>query len=133
MRTVCHVHITMLTIKCHGLLAVGVFWGGVCLFWHLAIFGEANSSYCEFSGVLIGKRRRNQLWPYLGLEETILDVFLVDFGSLRPSGANGAGFRAIGGHLQVIFLQGSFQGHQGHFSAGAVWRLCASIFGDSKA
>jgi hypothetical protein len=65
--------------------------------------------------------------------ETILHVFLVDFGSLRPSGAIGAGFRAIGGHLQVILLQGSFQGHQGHFSAGAVWRLCASIFGDSKA
>jgi hypothetical protein len=45
---------------------------------------------------------------------------LVDFGSLRPSGAIGAGFRAIGGHLQVILLQGSFQGHQGHFSVGAV-------------
>jgi hypothetical protein len=33
----------------------------------------------------------------------------------------------------VFFLQGSFQGHQGHFSAGAVWRLCSAIFGDSKA
>jgi hypothetical protein len=55
------------------------------------------------------------------------------FGSLRPSGAIGAGFRAIGGHLQVFLLQGSFQGHQGHFSAGAVWRLCSAIFGDSKA
>jgi hypothetical protein len=42
------------------------------------------------------------------------------FGSLRPSGAIGAGFRAIGGHLQVFLLQGSFQGHQGHFSVGAV-------------
>ena len=71
--------------------------------------------------------------PYLLLEETILDDFWVDFGSLRPYGAIGAGFRAIGGHLQVILLQGSFQGHQGHFSVGAVWRLCASIFGDSKA
>jgi hypothetical protein len=82
---------------------------------------------------LVEKRRRNQFWPYLGLGKTFLHVFLVDFGSLRPSGAIGAGFRAIGGHLQVILLQGSFQGHQGHFSAGAVWRLCASIFGDSKA
>jgi hypothetical protein len=62
---------------------------------------------------LVEKRRRNQLWPYLWLGKTSLHVFLVDFGSLRPSGA-------IGGHLQVILLQGSFQGHQGHFSVGAV-------------
>jgi hypothetical protein len=44
---------------------------------------------------LVEKRRKNQFWPYLGLEETILDEFLVDFGSLRPSRAIGAGFRAI--------------------------------------
>ena len=82
---------------------------------------------------LVEKRRKNQFWPYLELGKTFLHVFLVDFGSLRPSEAIGIVFRAIGGHLQVIVLQGSFQGHQGHFSAGAVWRLCASIFGDSKA
>ena len=82
---------------------------------------------------LVEKRRRNQLLPYLWLGKTFLHVFLVDFGSLRPSGAIGAGFRAIGGHLQVFLLQGSFQGHQGHFSVGAVWGLCSSIFGDLKA
>ena len=48
---------------------------------------------------LVEKRRRSQLLGYLGLEETILDVFLVDFGSLRPSKAIGAGFRVIRGHL----------------------------------
>ena len=60
---------------------------------------------------LVEKRRRNQFWPYLGLGKTFLHVFLVDFGALRPAGAIGAGFKAIGGHLQVILLQGSFQGH----------------------
>ena len=69
---------------------------------------------------LVEKRRRNQFWPYLELGKTFLHVVLVDFGSLRPSGAIGAGFRAIVGHLQVILLQGSFQDHQGHFSAGVV-------------
>jgi hypothetical protein len=44
---------------------------------------------------LVEKRRRNQLLPYLWLGKTFLHVFLMDFGSLRPSGANGAGFRAI--------------------------------------
>jgi hypothetical protein len=37
----------------------------------------------------LGKRRRSQLLGYLGLEETILDEILVDFGSLRPSEAIG--------------------------------------------
>jgi hypothetical protein len=108
------------------------FWAGVRLFGNLLFLAKltpAMPNLVEF----FGKRRRNQFWPYLLLGKTFLHVFLVDFGSLRPSGAIGAGFRAIGGHLQVILLQGSFQGHQGHFSAGAVWRLCASIFGDSKA
>jgi hypothetical protein len=42
-----------------------------------------------------GKEGGVSYWHNLELGKTILDVFLVDFGSLRPSGANGAGFRAI--------------------------------------
>jgi hypothetical protein len=44
---------------------------------------------------LVEKRRRNQFWPHLWLGKTFLHVFLVDFGSLRPSGAIGVGFRSI--------------------------------------
>jgi hypothetical protein len=44
---------------------------------------------------LVEKRRKNQFWPYLELGKTFLHVFWMDFGSLRPSGAIGAGFRAI--------------------------------------
>jgi hypothetical protein len=87
------------------------FWSGVRHFWQFLLFlaklTPAMPNLVEF----FGEKRRNQFLPYLLLGKTFLHVFLVDFGSLRPSGAIGAGFRAIGGHLQVIFLQGSFQGH----------------------
>jgi hypothetical protein len=63
---------------------------GIWLF--LARLTPAIANLVEFCW---GKERRNQLLPYLGLEETILDEILVDFGSLRPSEAIGAGFRAI--------------------------------------
>ena len=72
-----------------------IFWAESANFDFFAIFSEVNSHYSEFGGVLLGKRRRSQLLGYLGLEETILDVFLVDFGSLRPSEAIGIGFKAI--------------------------------------
>jgi hypothetical protein len=72
-----------------------IFWVESAKFDFFAIFGEVNSHYSYFGGVLLGKRRRSQLLRYLGLEETILDEFLVDFGSLRPSEAIGTGFRAI--------------------------------------
>jgi hypothetical protein len=62
MRTVCHVHITMLTVKCHGLLAVGAFLGWSPPFLDfLAIFGEANSSYCEFSGVFVREKEEESV------------------------------------------------------------------------
>jgi hypothetical protein len=99
------------------------------IFGFFAIFSKLTPILVEF----VEEKKGNWFLPYLELGKTFLHVFWVNFGSLRPSGAIGAGFRAIGGHLQVFLLQGSFQGHQGHFSAGAVWRLCSAIFGDSKA
>jgi len=111
------------------MLTVGALLGGIRHFGNFAIFSKLTPILVEF----VEEKRGNWFLPYLELGKTIWDEILVNFGSLRPSGAIGAGFRAIGGHLQVFLLQGSFQGHQGHFSTGAVWRLCSAIFGDSKA
>jgi hypothetical protein len=113
----------------HFMLTVGALLGGIRHFGNFAIFSKLTPILVEF----VEEKRGNWFLPYLELGKTIWDEILVNFGSLRPSGAIGAGFRAIGGHLQRFLLQGSFQGHQGHFSVGAVWRLCSAIFGASKA
>ena len=76
-------------------------------FWQYAIFSQTTPILVEF----VEEKKGNWFLPYLELGKTFLHVFWVDFGSLRLYGAIGAGFRAIGGHLQVTFLQGSFQGH----------------------
>ena len=89
------------------MLTVGALLGGIRHFGNFAIFSKLTPILVEF----VEEKRGNWFLPYLELGKTIWDEILVNFGSLRPSGAIGAGFRAIGGHLQVFFLQGSLQGH----------------------
>jgi hypothetical protein len=42
-----------------------------------------------------GKEEGVSYWHIFGYRKPFLTKFWMDFGSLRPSGANGAGFRAI--------------------------------------